>query len=44
MIVPSSLDETSEEEDDEPEPEESAVSFGVVEQAAKKKYEKCARE
>ena len=25
-----------EEEDDEPEPDESAVSFGVVEQAAKK--------
>ena len=35
-MVPSSLDETSEEEDEEPDPEESAVSFGVVEQAAKK--------
>ena len=36
VIVPSSLEETSEEEEDEPDPDESAVSFGVVEQAAKK--------
>ena len=36
IIVPYSLEETSEEEEDEPDPYESAVSFGVVEQAAKK--------
>ena len=31
-----SLEETSEDVDVEPDPDESAVSFGVVEQAAKK--------
>ena len=36
VIVPSSLEETSEEVEEDPDPDESAVSFGVVEQAAKK--------
>jgi hypothetical protein len=36
VIVPSSLEETSDDEEEEPDPDESAVSFGVVEQAAKK--------
>ena len=36
VVSVSALEDTSEEVDVEPDPDESAVSFGVVEQAAKK--------